>query len=244
LKSLQKVSSILSCFERHAHALTLQEIATRTGQPKASVHRHLTALKQIGFVVQDARRDRYRLGLHILALGGVVLANLDMIGPAREPAATLSRQSGEKVHLCVFDGRNVVSIDRNEMARDTNEITRIEREPPYCTSTGKAILAALPAAHADLLIGEDMPGFTPNTITDKAALLRDLAATRARGYAIDDEERQRGIRCVGAPIRKANSVVGAISVTGSCERMVKARLPALAELVTAAAARIKLALEG
>lgn len=248
MKSLRKTSAVLDCFTRETSRLTLAEIAERTGLPKTTVHRQLAALREIGFLVQDGRRDTYRLGFRLLALGGVVLADIDLMRHAGGPAETLAAQSGEAVHVCVFDGRNVVSIERREMEGARNEIVRIEREPAHCTSTGKAILSTLDEAGRDLLIadlleGGGLPRFGPNTVTDRTRLARELDACRARGYAVDDEERNPGVRCVGAPIRRHGTVVGAISVTGPAARFPDARLPVLAEMVMATAARIGLELE-
>ena len=248
MKSLRKTSAVLDCFTREDRRLTLAQIAERTGLPKTSVHRQLAALREIGFLVQDGRRDAYRLGFRLLALGGVVLADIDLMRHARLPAETLANQSGEAVHICVFDGRNVVSIERREMEGASNEIVRIEREPPHCTSTGKAILSALGEAEADRLLADlpaegALPRFGPNTLTDRTRLRRDLTICRARGYAVDDEERNPGVRCVGAPIRRHGQVVGAISVTGPAARFPDARLPVLAEMVMATAAKIGLNLE-
>lgn len=243
MKSLRKVSQILDCFSPHQPRLSLKAIAGRTGLPKTTVHRLVKGLQEAGLMVQDGNRDAYRLGLRFLSLGGVVLSDLDVPRHARKPAGTLMNQSGESVHICVFDGQNVVSIDRHEMADSTNEVIRLEREPPYCTGTGKAILAALSDKTVLSLLTDAPSRYTPNTITHRAELMRELAVTRSRGYSIDDEERQTGIRCVGAPIRHRDKVVGAISVTGPKERFPKARIPILAELVMAAAATISLSIE-
>lgn len=240
MKSLQKISRVLDCFAPDEPRLGLNAIAGKTGMPKTTVHRLLTSLKDIGLVVQDGNRDDYRLGLRFLSLGGVVLSDLDVPRHARKPAAMLMNQSGEVVHVCVFDGQNVVSIDRHEMAESNNEIIRLEREPPYCTGTGKAVLAALPEDTAQTLLTGDLEQFTANTIT---GLFRELAATRTRGYSIDNEERQIGIRCVGAAIRNRTRVVGAISVTGPKHRFLQSRIQILADLVTATAAQISLSIE-
>ena len=243
MKSLLKISRVLECFTPDAPRLGLADIASKTDMPKATVHRLLKSLKDIGLVVQDGNRDDYRLGLRFLSLGGTVLSDLDIPRHARKPAALLMNQSGEAVHVCVFDGQNVVSIDRHEMQESTNEIIRLEREPPYCTGTGKAVLAALSEDIAQNLLAGELKKFTENTITDKAQLYRDLAVTRTRGYSIDNEERNIGIRCVGAAIRNRKTVVGAISVTGPKHRFLESRLPILADLVTATAAQISLSIE-
>ncbi len=242
MKSLHRVSEILDCFTVREPRLGLNTLAQKTGMAKPTVHRVLSGLKDIGLVVQDGNRDDYRLGLRFLSIGGVILSDLDVPKHAREPAAALMHQTGEAVHVCVFDGTNVVSIDRHEMADSSNEIVRLEREPPYCTGTGKAILAALPVETALSLLPKQLSAFSPNTITRQDRLLKDLEAIKARGYSIDDEERQPGIRCVGAAIRHHGRVVGAISVTGPKQRFPTSRIPVLADLVTAAAARIGLSI--
>lgn len=243
MKSLHKVSQILDCFSAEQPRLGLNDIAVKTKLPRTTVHRVLSSLKEIGLIVQDRNRDDYRLGLRFLSLGGVILSDLDVPKHAHEQAAALMHQTGEAVHICVFDGVNVVSVDRHEMDGNRNEVVRLEREPPYCTGTGKAILAELPAETARMLVRKEWQKFTGNTITREDVLFNELAVIRARGYSVDDEERQLGIRCVGAAIRHQGRVVGAISVTGPKQRFPESRIPVLAGLVTAAAARISLSIE-
>ena len=243
MKSLRKVSLVLSCFSADHPRLSLQAIADHTCLPKTTVHRILASLREIDFIVQDDNRDDYRLGLRFLPLSGIVLSDLDVPKHARRPAAILMNQCGESVHVCVFDGRNVISIDRHEMAEDSNEIIRLEREPAYCTGTGKAVLAALPEETVRRILPDKMESYTSTTITDPELLVQELAATRKRGYSIDNEERQPGVRCIGAAIRNRRQVVGAISVTGPAGRLPPSRIPVLAGLAMATAARISASIE-
>lgn len=234
---------MLDCFTPQEPRLGLQAITDQTGLPKTTVHRLLAGLKEIGLIVQIGNRDDYRLGLRLLSLGGVVLSDLDVPHHARLYAAMLTKQCGEAVHVCVFDGQNVVSVDRHEMADTRNEIVKLEREPPYCTGTGKAILAALSDGAALALLADNPERFTTNTITDRAKLVNELATIRSRGYAVDNEERQPGIRCVGAAIRHRQQVVGAISVTGPSARFLPTRIQVLAGLVMVSAARISVSID-
>jgi DNA-binding IclR family transcriptional regulator len=239
MKSLHKAVAVLDGFSRAEPSMTLGAIAQRLDLPKATAHRLLAALRDAGLVVQDGTRDRYRLGLKLVALGNVVLSDLALFHVAGPHAERLVNQSGETAHLCAFDGFNVMSIDRREMQPARNELVTIEREPPHCTSTGKAILAFQPGAVVDRVIAEGLEAFTGNTITTAEALREDLDQTRGRGYALDLEERQYGIRCVGAPIRGPDgAVIGAISATGPAERLPTNRLPILAEMVIATARSI------
>ncbi|MEQ8818499.1 MAG: IclR family transcriptional regulator [Thalassobaculum sp.] len=243
MKSLHKAIAVLDCFSRTEPSLTLGSIAARLALPKPTAHRLLAALREAGLIVQDGSRDRYRLGLKLVALGGVVLSDLALFHVARPYAERLANQSGEAAHLCAFDGFNVMSIDRREMQPGRNEQVIIEREPPHCTSTGKAILAFQPEQVVARVVAAGLPRFTAGTITDPQALRAELAEVRDRGYALDLEERQVGIRCVGAPIRDpAGAVVGSISATGPADRFPDGRLPAIAELVTGTARAISNAL--
>jgi DNA-binding IclR family transcriptional regulator len=243
MKSLHKAIAVLDCFSRAEPSLSLGTIADRLGLPKPTAHRLLAALREAGLVVQDGNRDRYRLGLRLVALGSVALSDLALFHVARPYAERLANQSGEAAHLCAFDGSNVVSIDRREMQPARNEQVTIEREPPHCTGTGKAILAFLPAAVVERVIAGGLERFTANTLTDPDALRAELAVVRERGYALDLEERQYGIRCVGAPIRDpGGAVVGSISATGPADRFPEGRIATLAELVTATARAISEAL--
>jgi DNA-binding IclR family transcriptional regulator len=152
-------------------------------------------------------------------------------------------QSGEAVHVCVFDGQNVISVDRHDMGKNTNEIVKIESEPPYCTGTGKAILACLSDKHVRDLIGQNLEKYTSKTITDLDQMIEELDLIRSRGFAIDNEERQYGIKCVSVAIYHKSKVIGAISVTGAKERFSESRIIILADLVKDAAYFISQSLE-
>ena len=133
----------------------------------------LKSLKDIGFIVQDSARDLYRLGDRIINLSGVVLSDLDLPRHSKMPAIKLMNQSGESVHVCVFDGKNVISVDRHEMGKNNNEIIKIESEPPYCTGTGKAILASLPDQQVKELVGDNLEKYTIKTITDIGQIIKN-----------------------------------------------------------------------
>jgi DNA-binding IclR family transcriptional regulator len=243
MKSLRKISEVLDCFTKVEPRISLNIISEKTGFPKSTVHRLLKSLKDIGFIIQDSSRDLYRLGDRILNLSGIVLSDLDLPRHSRSPAIRLMNQSGEAVHVCVFDGQNVISVDRHDMGKNTNEIVKIESEPPYCTGTGKAILACLSDKHVRDLIGQNLEKYTTKTITDLGQMIEELDLIRSRGFAIDNEERQYGIKCVSVAIYHKSKVIGAISVTGAKERFSESRIIILADLVKDAAYFISQSLE-
>ncbi len=232
LKSLVKVMRVLDCFSTRDRSLSLGDITARTGLPKATAHRMLASLREVGMLEQDRERDRYRLGLKLFELGNTVLANMELHREARPFVEQLTRVSGHSVHLAVFDGRQAVVIHRADA--QGSPAAFIEASPAHCTSVGKAILAWQPEGVVERL-GE-LARYTDATITDPAKLAAHLAETRARGFAIDEAEHQPGLRCVGAPIRDSlGRVFAAISVSAPFRELPPGRVPQAAKLVRHAA---------
>lgn len=244
IKSLTKVLQILECFSQRDANLTPAEIAARTGLPRATTHRLVSSLRDIGLLEQNGKRDTYKLGMKLFQLGSLVLQNLDLDSHVRPYATQLQLITGENTHLCIFDGAQMALVERQAMNSSGNTmITRIESAPVYCTSVGKAFLAWQPAGLINKLISDSLTERTPYTITDEEALLAELKRIHARGCAFDLQENELNVHCVGAPIRGANGqVFAAVSVSGSAERLPLHRLEGLAGLVMETAHKISLEL--
>jgi DNA-binding IclR family transcriptional regulator len=240
LKSVRKVVDVLECFSRVERHLSLAEIARKTGLPKPTAHRVLASLREVGFIEQDGERESYRLGIRLFTLGSTVLANMDLHREATPFVEQLTRLSGEGVHLCVFDGTQMVTVDHREAdGRSVDSVTTITGSPAYCTGVGKAALAFQSAEAIAQVVRAGLKRFTRNTITVPERLSEELAKIRRRGYAVDNAEHQPGVRCVAAPIRNASGeVFAAISVSGRAVRVTDDRIDALAELVMDAAEHI------
>jgi DNA-binding IclR family transcriptional regulator len=133
-----------------------------------------------------------------------------------------------------------VFVERSfDRTRPNNVFTTVEASPCHSTGVGKATLAFQPPAVIERVMALGMQRFTRNTIVDPEALRQELAAIRARGYAIDDCEHEADLRCVAAPIRNAaGRVFAAISVTGNTRRMEQHRTEDLAALVISHALQI------
>src|SRR5215213_3172788 len=167
--------------------------------------------------------------------------NLPLYREARPYVDTLARLSGEDVHLCVFDGSQMVFVERAERdaGRLHNTVTRMEASPCHSTGVGKAALAFQPEVAVERVVRLGLRPFTRNTIVDAGALRRELGAIRARGYSVDNCEHEPDLRCVGAPIRNAaGRVFAAISASGAARRVPEERILPLAELVVAHAKAI------
>lgn len=234
LKTVLKAVAVLDCFSTLDRKLSSAEIAKRMKIPRATAHRLMITLREVGFVEQERERDQYRLGLRLFELGNVVLANMDLHREAKSFVEALTAVSGEAVHLCVFDGTQTTLINRTEASLErTNTVVVMEASPAHCTATGKAALAFQPEQVLERVIRLGLAPFTPQTITSPEKLREELALIRERGYSIDDEELSPGIRCVGAPIRNLSGrVFASISVSGPSRRITKAKTKSLGNLVT------------
>jgi DNA-binding IclR family transcriptional regulator len=240
LKSLRKAIRVLECFSLQEPRLPLTDIARKVGLPLSTAHRILTTLRTVGIVEQEGDRDLYRLGLKLLELGSMVLANMEVHREALPCIEELVRETGETVHLDVFDGSQVVSIEKMDSPHGlASHVTIGKGAPAYCTGVGKALLAFQPEAVVERVCRLGLTAYTPQTITDPVKLRKDLAQVRALGYAVDNAEHQPDVRCVAAPIRNhSGNVVASLSISGPASRIPRNRITSLATRVREVTARL------
>ncbi|HLT57565.1 MAG: IclR family transcriptional regulator [Limnochordales bacterium] len=226
---------------RDAERLSLAELSERVGQPRSSLFRILDTLECRGYVEHLPDVDGYALGLAAASLAGRHTVSAALRRVARPVLTELAEELGETVNLGMLLGAEVVYVDMVEShyAMRMN-VTIGSRSPAHSTSLGKALLAfAGPEVDLQRLLPPALPAMTPNTITDREQLLKELKVVRARGWSLDDEENEPGARCVGAPILgNQGSAVAAISVAGPASRLSDDRVPQVARLITAAAGKI------
>jgi len=234
IQAFKKMAGILGSFSTVSRALGLAQIAQTTGLPRATASRMLSTLREIGFIQQDARSGLYSLGIRLFELGNLALSNMDLMREAKPFMDRLSRLTGEAVHLGVFDGYSVVVVEREgpQERAASRQLSGTESAPAYCTGLGKAVLAFQEPDVVERIVAGGMRPYTAQTLTAADALKADLAATRERGYSIDNAEHQIWVRCVAAPIRNANGqVFAAVSVTGAADRITPARTAQLSEVL-------------
>jgi IclR family transcriptional regulator, acetate operon repressor len=250
---LQSVERALDALEFFALAgpegVTLTELAGQLHISKSSAFALLQTLIGRGFAADSGTRQnrRYRLGMALAKLGDAAEAQAPLVNVATPILRSLTNETGLTTRLVVPDGPYAVVIARVDAPGSVRFASHLgKREYPHCTSAGKALLAALPPERARALAMEaGMPARTSRTITDPAALLRDLGLAAARGYAIDDEEDADGVFCVGAAVHdRAGKCVAAISGTGLKLNRPTWRMDELGTAVRAAADRITLTLGG
>jgi DNA-binding IclR family transcriptional regulator len=240
LKSLRKAIRVLECFSLQEPRRPLTDIARKVGLPLSTTHRILTTLRAVGIVEQEGDRDFYRLGLKLLELGSMVLANMEVHREALPCIEELARETGETVHLGVFDGSQVVSIEKMDSPHGlASNVTIGKGAPAYCTGVGKALLAHQPDSTVEHVCRLGLVKHTRQTITDPERLRRELAQVRAQGYAVDNMEHQPDVRCVAVPIHDhAGRVVASLSVSGPATRIPKDRIPTLSARVREVAAKL------
>ena len=239
-KSFGKVIRVLECFSLQEPRLSLSEIARRAELPLSTAHRIMATLREARIVEQEGDRELYRLGLKLLELGSMVLANMELHREALPFIEELAHESGETVHLGVFDGSEVVSIEKMDSLHGlASNITIGKGAPAYCTGVGKALLAFQPDSVVDHVCRLGLKRHTPQTLTEPSRLRKELARVRSHGYAVDNMEHQADVRCVAAPVRNhSGDVIASLSISGPATRIPRNRIPALAARVCEVAAEI------
>ena len=239
LSSVANSLRLLKVFSDDDYEIGISALARRLGLAKSTVHRLASTLIDAGMLEQNPETGKYRLGLALLELGLLVRRKMDVTNEARPHLRLLRETTGETVHLAILDQTSVLYVNKLESKQAIRMSSEVgSRAPAHCTADGKALLAFQDEEVIAGFGGQGLAPRTPNTITSPAALRRDLAAVRARGYAIDDEESETGLRSVAAPIRShSGAVVASLSVAGPAHRITRKRLLAHAhELVSAAQA--------
>jgi DNA-binding IclR family transcriptional regulator len=238
IQSIERAVAILNAFSAETPELGVTELAERLALHKSTVHRFLVNLEAAGLVERNTRSQRYRLGLRIFELGGLVLQQMNLWDEALPFLEGLVRDSGETGHLAVLDSGEAIYIERVEARRALRIPSAVGRGyPAHATNLGKVLLAYLPPEDLrEVVRARGLAAYTPHTITDPGRLDAELARIRAQGYAVDNEEYDEGLRCIGAPIQDhTGHVVAALGIGGPVTRVTPARVAELAELVMRAA---------
>jgi len=223
VQSLERGLQVLRCFTPAKPKLSLQEIADKLGIPKGSAFRMVATLEALGYLVQDPETKRYRVDIGVLDLGFTYLAGLGYPDVALPHLQRLAHETQESASMAVLDDLDVVYVARASIQRVMSINLSIgSRLPAYCTSLGKVLLAHLDEKTLEerlRRLGQPQK-LTPYTIADPETLRRHLVEIRHKGYAINDQELELGLRSVAAPVRDARGeVVAAINVSTVAARV-------------------------
>ena len=244
--SVDRAFSILEEVAQSNRGLRLREIATKLGAPRSSTHSLLVALERRGYLQRNESTGRYCFGPKAFTLANDGLKGMALREISYPVLTGLMRQTGLTVHMAILDREHAVLIEQlvplPEMAPMTWPGERLEL---HCTALGKALAAFQPEDHWERFAGKRaLPQHNENTICSRKKFLDELAITRKRGYAFDDEEVDLGMRCLGVPVCGAAGTIAAISVCGNCAEVHAANAEKLVRSLTTAAAQIQRALGG
>ncbi len=242
-RSVQSVDRALDLLEALASSegeVSITSLANRTTLHVSTVHRLLTTLLRRGYVRQNPDTSRYFTGAKLATLAEGRSRFNELRHRARPVLRALTEQTRETSNLVVLDDVMAVYIETVPSPHLVRMFTTIgNRVPLHATGVGKALLAALSPERRDALIDRiEMRAYTPRTVVEKTSLRRALEEVRERGYAIDDEEFDEGVRCVAVSVGPSGDPLGAISVSAPAGRMTRQRCGELAPLLRRAAAEL------
>ena len=234
-KTVAKAFRLLEILARADGPMGVTRLAEQTGLQKSNVHRLLATLCHLGYARQG-EASLYEPSLRLWEMGQRVYSRLSIASAARPLMRKLMESTGESAHLAIFDGVDIVYIERVETPNPVRAYTVTGgRAPAYCTASGKALLAWQPAETVRAVAGL-IERQTAETLTGLAALTKELAAVRAQGYAINVGEFRDNVAGLAAPIRLGTGdPVAAVGISGPLDRLRLRKLKSLAPAVVAAA---------
>ena len=205
VKSIEKTLSTLDFFINNLKTggLSLKEVCASLGFKKSAAHHMLATVCQKGYLYQDLKTKKYLIGYKIKKMSKLSLQDdSDFSDFAYKHIKRVNDETGEAVHLTSFEGTRLITLT---MLQSTHPV-RVDHgflnkdHAFHATASGKAILAHMNLANQEKILKKNRVEFTEFTISDKVTLLKELRAIEKNGYAIDDEEFQEGVYCVGYPV--------------------------------------------
>lgn len=219
--TVAKALAVLDLVAAQKRPVRFSDLSDDSPYPKATLYRLLQTLVAQGLLIFDAEANNYTLGMRFLRLAHVAWQQSSLVLIARPYLDQLSAEIGENVYLAQLDNAHVVYVDKRnayDAPRICSQVSMVR--PAYCTGVGKAMLASLPEAYLPEILGQQSwHRLTVKTLTSPEALKTNLAAIRACGYALDNEEYEPGTICVAVPILPSNgTLLGALSIASTTSR--------------------------
>jgi DNA-binding IclR family transcriptional regulator len=228
--AVEKVRRVLECFTgAGAFSLKFAQILEASGVSRASLHRTLSDMVANGLLSQADRREEYRLGPLLRSSGALAAAASSVPSAARPHMERLRDECRETVVLAELEGANVVPVLRADGLHEMRMNQAIGRRyPAHSGATGKVLLANLPAAERDALLGEaELERLTPDTTTDPKTLAAELELVASAGVGVTLGERVPDAVAISAPVFDAEGrVAAALTISGIASRYGRERLVA------------------
>ncbi len=230
-----------------SNGASLSDLARATGIPVASMHRILATLKASDMVEFSDTLQKWFIGTQAFRIGNAYLNRSNIVEAARPIMRELSEQTGETCNLAVENSGDVVFLCQVESDNPIRVFFRTgTRGFMHASGIGKTLMAHMSPAQVDAILqSKGLPSFTPNTIVDRQKFRNELRLVRERGWALDDEERFIGMRCIAAPIFNSfEEAVAGVSVSGLTLRLPDDRIDHVGRLVNEASQRVTDAFNG
>jgi DNA-binding IclR family transcriptional regulator len=239
--SVERALTVLELLAEKRQGLTTSDLSRRAHVPKSTMSYLLRTLVRRGYVRRDALTGHHTLGTRLLTLGGQAMQGMEL----REVAMPYLRQIVERTrlgaHLAILDHGAAVYVERIESPGFIKMAIWIGRRmPPQVTAVGKALICQLDAHDIrEIVANNPASTVTPKSIQRMPQLYDELARTRERGFAVDDEESAMGVRCVAAPVMAASGeVVASLGVSATVSQLHDDYLPVVAGIVRSAALKL------
>ena len=238
--ALERGLVVLQALSREGY-LSLTDLSLKVGVPTSTVHRILTTLEKLGFAELKEDTNEWSVGIESFRVGNSYLERTNLVENSRKVMRELMEATGETANLAIADGGDVVFISQVESHNPIRAFFRPgTRGHMHASGIGKALLANMLRRDVEnILQSKGCPGFTAKTLTTPADLFDDLAATRERGWAFDDEERYDGMRCIASCIFNSyGEAVAGISVSGPTVRFPDHKLQLIGPQIKEAAQQV------
>ena len=220
IQVIERLARLLDAIAQHDNDASLKILSAETGLHPSTAFRILASLSEQGFV-ERTDKGNYQLGVKLMQLGSRVSTSVDIRKIALPLMEKLRDTLGETVNLTVREGDEVVYIERS-VAKRMMKVEQVigSRAPLHVTAVGKLMLGEQgEAACRSYAKRSKLPAYTSNTCSKLAALLPECLAAAKRGYALDNEEAELGVGCIGTLVRDASGqVVAGLSVSAPIER--------------------------
>jgi DNA-binding IclR family transcriptional regulator len=232
--AVERAFQVLELLAQSSKGFSLSELSRRLHLPKSSVHLIVTTLERLGYLQKHPQTGHYLFGLKLFSLSRVALQGVELRAVARPWLEDLMKRTGLTVHLGILEHNEAVILEKIEAPGLIKVASWVGRRMDVnCTGIGKALLAFLPETEFDSLFKPgSLPRHNENTIVSIARIKREIAQIRALGFALDDEEDELGVRCIGAPLLDSRGAArAAISIVGTLQQIPLERVEQLGALL-------------
>jgi DNA-binding IclR family transcriptional regulator len=238
VKSAARALDLLDEIAAHGPGTQLQ-LSTRLSIPKSSLHALLRTMVDRGWLQTDPTGSVYQLGIHSLVVSSAYLDGDPVLARATSVLDEVAAATGETVHLGRLAGPDVIYTAKRESAHPLRMHSAVGRRlPAYATSLGRALLAEMPVGDRGAMVPEHISAITPNTTTDKDAVLEIIDRAAYQGYATESEESCMGVRCFGVALPFTHHAVDALSVAVPISRLGDGREDLIIEKLLSVKARL------